>query len=194
MIRRKLAEVASALLAKAWRIEPYRFWGHKAQLVRIVSDGAGTVLDVGCGPMIYRDFCRSSEYVGIDLTGRPTVLGSASSLPFRDGAFDAVIAIDVIEHLDDVEAAALECFRVLKKGGRLLLVTPNALGLGAYDSFADPTHRHHLNWRRAVELLRSSGFGKVHSVTLQLHALPPLNRRVKSLTFFQQSICLIAER
>ncbi len=194
MIGRGFARAVSALLRRTWRIEPYRFWEHKAKLVRVVSNGAGRVLDVGCGPMRYREFCGPCEYVGIDVLGRPDVLGSASSLPFRDGAFDAVIAMDVLEHVDEIESAASECFRVLRKRGRLLLVTPNALGLGLYDSFADPTHRHHLSWKRAVELLRDSGFGRVHSVALQLHALPPLNRNHTSLTFFQQSICLIAEK
>ncbi len=194
MIGRRFARAVSALLTRAWRVEPYRFWEHKAQLVRIVSEGADRVLDVGCGPMRYRTFCGSSEYVGIDVLGRPDVRGSAFSLPFRDGAFDAVIAMDVLEHVDEIDSAASEFFRVLKRGGRLLLVTPNALGLGIYDSLADPSHRHRLNWKKAAELLRRTGFGKVHSVTLQLHALPPLNRRIRGLTFFQQSVCLIAER
>ncbi len=194
MIGRRLARAVSAMLARVWRIEPHRFWEHKARLVRVVSEGADRVLDVGCGPMRYKDFCGSCDYVGVDVLGRPDVLGSASSLPFRDCAFGAVIALDVLEHVDDIDSAASECFRVLKRGGRLLVVTPNALGLGIYDSLADPTHRHHLNWKRATRLLNRAGFGKVHSVTLQLHALPPLNRRIRSLTFFQQSICLIAEK
>jgi SAM-dependent methyltransferase len=91
-------------------------WEHKAQLVRIVSDGAERVLDVGCGPRRYREFCGRCEYVGVDVLGRPDVLGSASHLPFKDGAFGAVIAMDVLEHVDGIESAAFECLRVLKTG------------------------------------------------------------------------------
>jgi hypothetical protein len=43
VIGRWLARAASALLTRVWRIEPHRFWEHKAQLVRIVSDGAERV-------------------------------------------------------------------------------------------------------------------------------------------------------
>jgi len=43
VIGRRLARAASALLTRVWRIEPHRFWEHKAQLVRIVSDGAERV-------------------------------------------------------------------------------------------------------------------------------------------------------
>jgi len=189
-----IAEALSRVFARIWRIEPYRFWTHKCALVGAVSRGAERVLDVGCGPRLYRNCCEAVEYVGLDLHGRPEVIGSASALPFRDGSFDAVVAMDVLEHVEEIDAAASECHRVLREGGRLLLVTPNALGFGTFDSLADPTHRHHLTWRSATELLTRAGFRRLSSVTTQLHVFPPLNRRVRSLTFLQQSVCLIATK
>jgi SAM-dependent methyltransferase len=49
-------------------------------------------------------------------------------LPYHDGAFDVVLFCEVIEHLtQDPTFALLECHRVLKPGGRLLVTTPNVL-------------------------------------------------------------------
>jgi 2-polyprenyl-3-methyl-5-hydroxy-6-metoxy-1,4-benzoquinol methylase len=48
-----------------------------------------------------------------------------TSLP--PGAFDAVYSIEVVEHLsnDMLDAMVLECMRLLKKGGILVITTPN---------------------------------------------------------------------
>jgi SAM-dependent methyltransferase len=51
-------------------------------------------------------------------------LGEAASLPFEDGSFDLVTALDVIEHLDDDVAALREMRRVLRPGGHLLVTVP----------------------------------------------------------------------
>jgi len=54
------------------------------------------------------------------------VRGDAFRLPFDDGAFDAVICSEVLEHLSDDWAALVEARRVLKPGGRLALTVPRA--------------------------------------------------------------------
>jgi ubiquinone/menaquinone biosynthesis C-methylase UbiE len=62
-------------------------------------------------------------------------------LPFRDNAFDAIIAQHVIEHLPDLDTALAEWHRLLKPNGRLALATPNA----CYPDpahFADADHAH----------------------------------------------------
>jgi len=61
---------------------------------------------------------------------------SLSSLPFINSSFDSIICVNVLEHISDVEQAILEMRRVLKKGGRLILVIPNGLTFGLfYDKF-----------------------------------------------------------
>lgn len=50
----------------------------------------------------------------------------ATKLEFQDGAFDAVICSEVLEHLPDFDAALVEIRRVLKPGGRLCVTVPHA--------------------------------------------------------------------
>ncbi len=48
----------------------------------------------------------------------------AGALPFPSGSFDAVLAVDLLEHLPDPERALRECARVLRPEGRLLASYP----------------------------------------------------------------------
>jgi SAM-dependent methyltransferase len=102
---------------------------------------------------------------------------------------------DVLEHVADAYGALCEAARVLRDDGRLLLTTPNTLGLGLYDSFADSTHVHHFTWRSVEELLTRAGLSRIFPITLHLHSFWPLNQlRVRALLHVQQSICIVASR
>jgi SAM-dependent methyltransferase len=46
------------------------------------------------------------------------------SLPFKADAFDLVLALDVIEHLEDDTEALKECQRILRSGGHLVVTVP----------------------------------------------------------------------
>lgn len=94
------------------------------------------LLDAGCGR--YLTFCKEladrAQVVGIDIEtpletanqGSPFgVCGDASGLPFPAECFDVIISRSVIEHLQDPSATFREFFRVLRPGGKVILVTPN---------------------------------------------------------------------
>lgn len=51
-------------------------------------------------------------------------VANGEMLPFEDDKFDAVLSFDVFEHVQDLEKTLRECYRVLKKGGRLFVVFP----------------------------------------------------------------------
>ncbi len=94
------------------------------------------LLDVGCGTGGTLERLRPlGRVVGLDLEPlalafcrergqRELVCGSATALPFADGAFDVVLALDVLEHIPDHEAAAREIARVLAPGGYALVTVP----------------------------------------------------------------------
>lgn len=84
------------------------------------------VLDIGAGRGYLQDVV--DDYTALDISPnverffhKPFVLGSATSMPFPDGTFDAAWSIWVLEHVPNPEAALVEMRRVVKDGGLLFL-------------------------------------------------------------------------
>jgi SAM-dependent methyltransferase len=89
----------------------------------------GSVLDVGCFEAPLRNLLSAGSYVGIDIAGRPDMklnLEDAERLPFDDDAFDTVLCIDVLEHLDNLHAVFAELVRVSSK--HVIVSLPNCWG------------------------------------------------------------------
>ncbi|TET33904.1 MAG: class I SAM-dependent methyltransferase [Planctomycetota bacterium] len=98
------------------------------------------ILDIACGYGLFGEI-RQKTVVGIErdeaslahsaCIGFPLVRGDiTATLPFRDGAFDAAVAHDVLEHLTSVENRNLfrEVRRVLRPAGTFLIFVPNRKG------------------------------------------------------------------
>jgi ubiquinone/menaquinone biosynthesis C-methylase UbiE len=97
------------------------------------------VLDVGCGKgrfaRVLRGQYPGAEIWGLDISeemlksvpaGVHTRAGSMTALPFADSTFDFVYATESLEHAVAIELAVNEMCRVLKPGGRLLIIDKNA--------------------------------------------------------------------
>jgi 2-polyprenyl-6-hydroxyphenyl methylase/3-demethylubiquinone-9 3-methyltransferase len=99
------------------------------------------LLDVGCGGGFVSNFmaARSYDVTGLDqskqslcvarrhdVSGRVRYLhGDAYNLPFADGSFRVVCAMDVLEHVEDPARCIAEASRVLAPGGLLFFQTYN---------------------------------------------------------------------
>lgn len=96
------------------------------------------VLDCGCGtgPMIQllHEKYPDKHYVGLDLTpemihvaqakklsNTEFLVGDSENLPFEEGSFDAVICANSFHHYPNPQAFFNSAYRVLRKGGRLVL-------------------------------------------------------------------------
>ena len=92
------------------------------------------------------------------------------ALQFKDGQFDMVTCIEVIEHLENPRRVVRELFRVLKPGGWCILTTPNNeswrsilsyVARGHFVSFTDssyPAHITALNRTDLARIFKEAGF------------------------------------
>jgi SAM-dependent methyltransferase len=106
---------------------------------RFVDLEDARILDVGCGIGTYvRRFRRYSDDVhGIEVEPERVaeasrdlpniVLAVGEALPYPDDHFDLVFSNEVIEHVADDRATALEMVRVTKPGGAVVAFAPNRL-------------------------------------------------------------------
>jgi SAM-dependent methyltransferase len=134
---------------------------HSALGVRVPSPRR--LLDVGSADAPSLGWLRGDfERYSLDIDPRGLVAGegicgSATALPFKDGAFDAVSAFDVVEHCDDEVAAMSELARVLSPDGRLMISVPAYQWAWTDHDVANGHHRRYTR-ERAVTALASAGF------------------------------------
>ena len=140
-------------------------------------EGSRRVLDVGCGTGYGSAMVapRVGEVVGVDLSGEAVECAKAShrldnleframpatALGFPDGSFDAAYSVQVIEHIEDVEAHLAEVLRVLRPCGSYVVATPNRLTYspnGLHNAF----HVREYD-AREIEALLATYFAEVES-------------------------------
>jgi len=141
-----------------------------------VGGGSPLVLDVGCGVGLLLDEARRRGWrtQGVELSdwgvrraghlGLDVFQGILEEAGFAPSSFDAVFMIDVLEHLADPVRTLAKVSQVLRPGGVLCLVTPDAdsaaarvLGRRWWGML--PGHVVLFPHRRLCELLRTVGFG-----------------------------------
>jgi SAM-dependent methyltransferase len=88
--------------------------------------------------------------------GANAVVGQIGALPFVDGTFELVCALDIVEHVDDDERALAELVRVTRESGTLLLSVP--LHPSRWTSFDDLVgHRRRYEPARLRDMLAHHG-------------------------------------
>ena len=128
------------------------------------------VLEIGAGYCDWINHVRAARRVAVDAWPdfaryaaddvEPVVLDVATGLgTFGAGAFDAVLASNILEHfVPDATAAIVgDIFRLLRPGGRLIVVQPN-FAYASKHYFDDYTHRAVFTHVSLPALLRSRGF------------------------------------
>jgi 2-polyprenyl-6-hydroxyphenyl methylase/3-demethylubiquinone-9 3-methyltransferase len=101
------------------------------------------VLDLGCGKARFARALatRGADLIGVDLSramlaaanGVDRVQASVRRLPFRSSSFDAVLAVEVFEHVEprSLDGVLAEARRVLRPGGRFVVVDKNIISWNA---------------------------------------------------------------
>lgn len=85
---------------------------------------------------------------------------TAEKIPFKDGTFDSVFAGELIEHLGSPKKFLAEAGRVLKKGGIIIITTPNRSSLinRLFRNYETPIHTSLMGYGELESALRESGF------------------------------------
>lgn len=156
------------------------------------------ILDIGSGPGLLAcelaaEVGPSGRMVGVDLSAPMLALaerrcgklawvsfetGDAAALPCADGTFDAAVSMQVYEYVPDIPAALAELRRVLRPGGRAVVMATDAGSMVLNTDDRDLTHRIREAWpkhcphadlpRRLLPLLAAAGFevSRVETFTL----------------------------
>jgi SAM-dependent methyltransferase len=122
------------------------------RLERVVKS-TDDVLDLGAGAGQLNTHAlkgRVHRLVGVDVDPRvgtnplldAGIRADIGMLPFRDGSFDVVFSIYVLEHVDRPRELVEEIGRVLRPGGVCLMLTPNILHYVTLFSQLTPTRFH----------------------------------------------------
>ncbi len=126
--------------------------------------GGARVLDAGAGEAQYAHLFARQRYVGVDLGigdagwnyRRLDCIADLSALPLAGSCCDACINIVTLEHVREPARVIAEMARVLKPGGRLLLIVPHE-----WEVHQSP-HDYFRYTRHGVQyLLESAGFSGI---------------------------------
>lgn len=133
-------------------------------LVRLLGEGTGALIDVGCGTGSYAAGIATLgwDYTGVDASedmlrrahakGAHVVQADAVSLPFDEASFAAAVSICTNTDLDDLAAAVREIVRVLRPGAPFVCLAVHPCFVGPHSVY-DPEGGvpvFHAGWYRRV--------------------------------------------
>ncbi len=178
------------------------------------------VLDIGCGFGYFLKICEEiigCETYGVDISkdaidvakkitkAKLYVLDVDHGLSiFKDGYFDLVVMLDVIEHLKSPYSVLKEVYRVLKTGGYVVITTPNLNAIDrflrkilrreeSWHGFIDNTHLYLFTPKSLTFLISHVGF-KIIKLDTPFHPLPRFLQVLLNKTGMGGQIWLIGKK
>lgn len=126
------------------------------------------IIEIGPGYCFFINAVDAKEKYAMDVDriilkycgkGVKPVIGSCTKMKFKDGFFDVIFASNILEHLTQEEllAALREFNRVLRKGGKLIVISPN-FRYAFREYFDDYTHKVIITHTGFMDMLRGTGF------------------------------------
>jgi ubiquinone/menaquinone biosynthesis C-methylase UbiE len=181
--RKRLTSSAYNRWARVWNFARYTNGAIYDTALRLLDERHKRILDVGCGTgLMSEKLAASGRHVcGVDLSAAMIrraqrksgprldfILGDAEKLPSENASFDAVVNLISFHHYPNPARAAAEFRRVLRPGGRLVLVAFD--GDSRYIRLTQATNRWAKSiagnsWQKSsaqiATLLRSAGFTRI---------------------------------
>lgn len=145
------------------------------------------VLDAGAGEGRHAGFFPKQRYHGVDLAVGDAAwdyrgldaVADLAALPFPAACFDAAINIVTLEHVREPAVALAEIARVLKAGGRLLLIVPQD-----WEVHQAPQDYFRFTRYGVRHLLERAGFADIHVLAAGGYFRLLARRLLNSLQFF----------
>lgn len=150
-----------------------------SRVMSLPARPCGRLLEVGFGngQTLRRMHSLGWEVEGVEFdpvavnnaraSGLSVHLGDISSQNFPEASFDAVVSSHVIEHLPDPEGFLNECRRLLKRGGMLVIYTPNSRSFGHFlfgrnwRGLEPPRHLHLFNSHNLPGMVQRAGLSDI---------------------------------
>ncbi|KKU08919.1 MAG: hypothetical protein UX13_C0054G0001, partial [Candidatus Woesebacteria bacterium GW2011_GWB1_45_5] len=129
------------------KVDPFQKYWHKRrfeEVSAVLEPVKGKILDIGCADGMFSkvifDKTKAKELIGMDVLassinwaekhwakskGMKFFVGDAHNLKFESGTFDAVVALEVLEHVENPVEVLKEIKRTLKKGGYGVFLVPS---------------------------------------------------------------------
>jgi SAM-dependent methyltransferase len=157
-------------------LNPIRRANFDASVFYLQAKPNGQLLEIGCGSgetlKLMQDFGWLVEGVDFDpaaievakKTGLNVRYGTLLEQEYPASSLDAVVMSHVIEHVPDPVGLLRECHRLLKPGGKLVVITPNAASWGHRLYGADwrglepPRHLHIFTCSSLATVSARAGF------------------------------------
>jgi ubiquinone/menaquinone biosynthesis C-methylase UbiE len=158
-----------------------------AQICRHVNGAAGTILEVGCSSgfmlRLLREHLPHAVIIGSDVVRGPLDQLAASmpdvpllefdlvKCPLPSDSIDAVVLLNVLEHINDDVSALRQVYRILKPGGIVVIEVPS--GPHLYDIY----DKMLLHWRRysiagLYSIVKKAGFQVIEKSHLACFLYP----------------------
>jgi ubiquinone/menaquinone biosynthesis C-methylase UbiE len=158
------------------------------------------VLDLGCGrgDNSIELALRYSKVIGVDLEGNfevpksiknlKLIKANAEKLPFKRNTFDIIFAKDTLHHIHNLGLTLSEVKRVLKPGGRLIVVESNRYNPIFYFHMTRMEKHNHFSAGYLKLLLEEHGFTikKFNHVDSRVYPIP--NMAIHNLFHFLETL------
>lgn len=161
----------------------------------------GSLLDIGCCEGETTKKFDSKFKLGLDTyypnvkklaeKGIPSIVADAQNISIKNDTFDCIVATEVIEHLPNPKSFLKECYRILKKNGKLVLTTPNKYSIRRYVAnlitrrTGNKAHLHTYTHDELNALLQEQGFSNLFffptTVEWYWHEYLPFGRFIDKL-------------
>jgi 2-polyprenyl-3-methyl-5-hydroxy-6-metoxy-1,4-benzoquinol methylase len=188
-LRRRWERPSSRVVEFILRMNPVWSANLDFSAFYLPAKAQGRLLEIGCGAgaMLETMASRGWEAVGVDFDenavaiarsrGRSVYPGGVFEQNFPDESFDAIVMNHVIEHVSAPRELLAECRRVLRKGGALVIITPNPGGFlhrffgKDWRGLEPPRHLHLFSLAALSQLASAAGFSGVQTRTT-VHGTP----------------------